>query len=253
MGIDDLKSPWLAALAMVVVAALGAIGGNMQADKSAEPEVFRALAQAGAEMREELREEIADKEETIESQESEISDLRSQLREARLRDEDKSAKLRAAQFQISASASSTPRSTIRSLLRDMKEVPAWCNECALDQNTVRMLFVNPAYERFYKKRNLAYRNKTPIEMWGPRIGQIYLENDLRICREKSDEKVVELVQALGKEFEVEFYKFHSLLPGDIELACGMQLRTNEYIRARESGDPGAMAANDDLYMRVANW
>lgn len=229
-----------------VLSAITAAGGYLAATKTSQPDSYRALSEESSRIREAQREEISELK-------AERRELRNELRQAREINLETSSRLSAALLQVSASVSTTPRATIRRFLRSLRQTPAWCNEFMPEQNTVRMLFINPAYERFYDITDDAYRDKTPIEVWGERLGNTYLANDLKVIETKDSELVTERVRALGKEFMVDFTKFYVPLPGGVELACGIQLKTIDTLRIEQSGNAGAMAANDDFYMRVANW
>lgn len=233
-------------IGVLTVALLGLAGTWYAANQDSSSSRYKVVAEEYATLLNERRSEIADLK-------SERKELRSELRQAREVNLETASRLSAALLQVSASSSTTPRATIRQFLRSLRQTPAWCNEYMPEENTVRMLFINPAYERFYRVTDAAYRNKTPIEVWGERLGGSYLENDLKIIETKDSELVTETVQALGKEFEAEFTKFHVPLPGGVELACGIQLKTIDTLRLEMADDPAAQAANDDYFMRVADW
>lgn len=245
---DKLSVPrsWLVP---VIVAAItvggGGVFGLMQAQRSSQPDLVRAITEEGAEMRADLRAENARLRGRIDVLTEELESTRALLTDA-------GARLNAALLQVSASISTTPRAAIKAFLLGLRELPAWCNEYIPEEDTVRMMFPNPAYEQLYDKTALAYEGKTPIDVWGPVIGGEYLKNDLRIIETKSSEIVTETVTAGGNTFPVRFVKLHVRLPGNVDLACGIQLHTIEYVRKHQGvGFIGYEAANDSSYELAA--
>ena len=210
----NTKQNWMGITSALALAAVTGIFGYMQAGKSNEPDLFNVVSERAIITERLLAEE---------------RELNAELQ----------AKLSASLMQVSVSVSTTPRATIRSFLSALRLQPAWCKEFVPEEESFRMLFVNDSYERFYGVTSAKYEGKTDAEMWPENLAKAYNINDHETLREKSQKVMRELVLVDGQSWMVDFWKFYVPIPVGVDLVCGIQVRSTEYIRSEIKGEPSA--------------
>lgn len=110
------------------------------------------------------------------------------------------------------------------------KVPAWCKvwvdedpESGIDSH-FEMAYINTSYEYEYEVTKAKYIGATDFQVHPVKLAQAYLENDLRVFRERAWLDFTEAVMLPdGTTHKERFYKFYHNVEEGPELVCGLRI------------------------------
>jgi len=107
---------------------------------------------------------------------------------------------------------------------DNMERPAWIKVYQPEENTFRMLHINPAYEQAYKVTNDFYRGRTDEEVHGDQLARKFLTLDLQVIGRRDFRASEELVSdGQGGTKVIEVWKWFVPLPDGRMAVAGIQI------------------------------
>ena len=115
-----------------------------------------------------------------------------------------------------------PRAALFSYLEAI-DAPAWLKAYDKEKKMFYMLYINRAYENYYKVTKARYLGSTDFDVQPKEIAEGFFKHDMEVYKERGFKRVDEKVFHKGELLTLDLWKFYLKLPDDTEVVAGIQV------------------------------